>query len=75
MTYSARGQADVGKGDIILWSDVSGLEAGVNVSATDIVQNSNGDQNYYGRQVSTRQIIDGQVRNPEADRLRNELPA
>ncbi len=75
VTYSARGQADVGKGDIILWSNVSGLEAGVNVSATDIVQNSNEDRNYYGHQVSTRQIIDGQVQNSEADRLRNELPA
>jgi lipid-binding SYLF domain-containing protein len=68
VTYSARGQAAVGKGDIILRSNVSGLEAGVNVSAIDIVRNSNKDPNYYGRQVGTRQIIDGHVQNLEADR-------
>jgi lipid-binding SYLF domain-containing protein len=75
VTYSARGQADVGKGDIIVWSNMSGLQGSLNVSATDIVRNSNEDKDFYGHQVGTKQIIDGQAQNPAASQLRSELPS
>ena len=39
INYSAKGQAPVGKGDIVVWSDQSGVFAGVNVSGADINQN------------------------------------
>jgi lipid-binding SYLF domain-containing protein len=75
VTYSARGQATVGKGDIILWSNMSGLEASANVSATDIARNTAETQAFYGRKASTRKIVHGQVSNPAADQLRRELSA
>jgi lipid-binding SYLF domain-containing protein len=75
VTYSARGQAPVGKGDVIVWSNASGAFAGVNVSGTDITSNSHEDQSFYGRATTTAQILHGQVNNPRADTLRNALPA
>jgi lipid-binding SYLF domain-containing protein len=75
VTYSARGQADVGKGDVIVWSNMSGLQGSLNVSASDIVRNSDEDKKFYGREVSTKDILSGKVHNPAAKPLRQQLPA
>ena len=75
VTYSAKGQAPVGKGDVIIWSDASGAFAGANVSGTDISANPSEDQHFYGHKVTTAQIIHGHVNNPQADTLRHALPA
>lgn len=75
VTYSARGQAPVGKGDVVVWSNASGAFAGVNVSGTDITSNSHEDQSFYGRSVTTPQILHGHANNPQADVLRDALPA
>lgn len=75
VNYSARGQGTVGKGDIIVWSGASGAFVGVNVSGTDITTNTTENQNFYGRKVATRDIINGAVSNAQADKLRDALPA
>ena len=72
--YSAQGQAPVGKGDIILWSDQSGAFAGASVSGADLTQNSAQDRAYYDQQVDAKQILDGHVTNAHAHKLRTELP-
>jgi lipid-binding SYLF domain-containing protein len=75
INYSATGQAPVGKGDIVVWSDQSGAFAGVNVSGADITQNSAQDHAYYGKQVDARQILSGGVSSARATKLKDALPA
>jgi lipid-binding SYLF domain-containing protein len=73
--YSAQGQAPVGKGDIVVWSDQSGAFAGATVSGADITQNTTQDHQYYGKQVTAEQILNGTASNPAANKLRQALPA
>jgi lipid-binding SYLF domain-containing protein len=75
INYSAKGQAPVGKGDIVVWSHQSGAFAGVNVSGADVTQNTTEDHAYYGRQVDANQILSGAVSNPHSSKLKDALPA
>lgn len=75
INYSAQGQAPVGKGDIVVWSDQAGVFAGIDVNGANINQNPGEDQAYYGKQVTAKQILSGNVSNPDAQKLKQELPA
>lgn len=74
VTYSAKGQAPVGKGDVVVWSNASGAFAGVSFSGSDITSNTSEDQSFYGHKLTTAQIVHGHANNPQADALRNALP-
>ncbi len=71
--FSHNGQASWGKGDIIMWTDNSGLYAGANVSATDLNWADNNNQSYYGRKVQPDQVLAGNVNTPDATALKNAL--
>ncbi len=75
VNYSAKGQAPVGKGDIVVWSDQSSVFAGVNVSGADVHQDPAEDHAYYGQKADAQQILSGDVSNRHALKLKDALPA
>lgn len=75
VNYSAQGQAPVGKGDIVIWSNQSGAFAGAEVSGANITQNTAEDHAYYGQHVDARQILEGKATTAKAEKLRSDLPS
>jgi lipid-binding SYLF domain-containing protein len=74
VNYAAQGQAPVGKGDVIVWSNQGGAFAGVTVGGADIMQDTTKDRAYYGKPVDAQQILNGGATNAEAKRLTSALP-
>jgi lipid-binding SYLF domain-containing protein len=74
--YSAKGQAPVGKGDVVIWSNQSGAFAGASFSATDISANTQEDHTFYSKNVTSQQILNGDVTQQAAAKpLMDALPA
>lgn len=74
--WSPASQGSVGKGDVVLWSGTKGLFASLDVSGSDIVADTKEDQAFYNNNhIGTKQIIDNQVTNAQASKLRTALPS
>jgi len=75
VTWSEKGQANTGNGDVILWTDTNGLYGGLTASVTDITPDRDMDRAYYGHQVTSQQILSGNANlsAPDAAPLRNAL--
>lgn len=73
--YSAKGQAPVGKGDIVIWSDQSGAFAGGSFSGADITQNTTEDHTYYSKPVDAVQVLKGDAHQSGAQKLVQALPS
>lgn len=72
-TWSGRTAANTNRDDVILWTNTKGLYGGLTVSLTHIGPDTQLDDTYYGRQVTSAAILAGQVSNPNADPLRQAL--
>jgi SH3 domain-containing YSC84-like protein 1 len=59
--------------DIVTWASSTGAYAGISLNGSIIKAAPSDDAAYYGRPVTTRQILSGQVRNPHADQLQRAL--
>jgi SH3 domain-containing YSC84-like protein 1 len=59
--------------DFIVWAKSKGAYAGITAEGTFIKPNDGASADYYGRKLTALQIIQGTVRNPGADPLRNDL--
>jgi lipid-binding SYLF domain-containing protein len=73
--YATKTQGGVGKGDIVVWSGQKGALAGASISGGDITQDKKANDSFYGRSVTAKDIIDGHVRNAQANTLRDALPS
>ena len=73
VNWSGKTRATTNRGDVILWSNASGLYGGISASLTDISPDTRMDQVYYQRPVNSEAILAGNVSSPSADTLRNAL--
>jgi SH3 domain-containing YSC84-like protein 1 len=75
VTYHNGEHLNSQQGDVVAWSNTTGLYGGADVGATDIGYDGRLTSDFYGTQdVGIRQVLDGQVRSAEAGRLRASLP-
>lgn len=73
VTWSGKGQANTGRGDVILWTNTQGLYGGLTGSLTHIGPDTKLDRAYYQRPVTSSAILAGDVSNPNAEPLRDAL--
>jgi lipid-binding SYLF domain-containing protein len=74
VNFSRSGQASLGKGDVVVWSGTSGLFAGLNISGSDVVADTKDDHAFYNnKNAGTKQILDRQFTNAQADELVTKL--
>jgi SH3 domain-containing YSC84-like protein 1 len=73
ITYSANAQASLGKGDIIFWSDTGGAYIGATISLSDIASNDQNNRAFYGKEVTARRVLSGDVTNSNASQLKSAL--
>lgn len=59
--------------DVILWSNVRGLQGGLTAGVSHIAPGKDMDRAYYGQKTNAREILTGQVRNQQANVLRDAL--
>lgn len=73
VNWSDKTQANTGRGDVILWSNTSGLYGGLTASVTHVAPDIKMDHAYYQRPVRSSEILAGNVSAPDAESLRNAL--
>ena len=64
-----------GSGDIVLWSKSKGVYGGLSINGSAIAPESDTNADFYGRDVSTSDILANRVSNPASRRLQNNLNA
>ncbi len=60
-------------GDIIVWTSATGAYGGLTLNGTVIKPREEWNEDFYNRSVSVPEILEGKVRNPQANALRDEV--
>ncbi|MDQ6684350.1 MAG: DUF4142 domain-containing protein [Pseudomonadota bacterium] len=74
VNYSDRAHGEVGRGDVVVWSDTKGAFANISLSVTDVNFDEEETAAYYGKPVSARNVVTTGVSSAKATRLVAALP-
>lgn len=76
INWSAKGQASVGKGDVVVWADTEGLLGDLAISVTDINFDEDETAAFYGGNTTLADILNGKVQSPPqvVSTLKQALP-
>lgn len=72
--YDVISRAEIGKGDVIVWSDQGGAFAGAAIGVSDISIDADKNHAYYRQPVDLQTILEGKVANPHRKWLQEKLP-
>lgn len=64
-----------GGGDIVLWSKSKGVYGGISINGSVVAPEDDTNADFYGRSVSTSDILANAVSNPASRRLQSNLGA
>lgn len=71
--YSDADQANLAKGDVIVWTNTKGAYAGATIEASGIHNDAGRTREFYGRDAAPRAILNGQVSAPGSRYLQQAL--
>lgn len=75
VNWDKNAAASAGRGDVVAWTDAKGLFGDIAVGVTDIRYDAKETAAYYDRKVAASDVINGAVRSPRADALKQALAA
>ncbi|WP_334186343.1 lipid-binding SYLF domain-containing protein [Noviherbaspirillum sp.] len=73
VNYTAKAQANAGRGDVIVWADTKGAFANATVGISDIHFDDNDNRAFYKSEVAAKDIISGKMKSNQAAALTKEL--
>ncbi|KAF0095519.1 MAG: hypothetical protein E1N59_1014 [Puniceicoccaceae bacterium 5H] len=74
VNWSERGHGEAGRADdVIAWTDTEGLFGEASIGISDITWDDEENAAFYGQQVSAREILSGDVKNPHNNPLRQAI--
>ncbi len=74
VNFTGKASANLGRGDVIVWTDTWGAFASAAVGATDISFDNEENAAFYRPGVTAREIITGKVTSRKADALTAAMP-
>jgi lipid-binding SYLF domain-containing protein len=75
VNYSKRAHGELGRGDVIVWSDTEGAFANASVSVTDINYDAKETRAYHEHEVIPRTVVSGGITDRKAASLLDAMPS